>query len=235
VTGLFHRLRPLFHVALPVAVASSLVCLAVINMALVKGWKGEPEDGVLWKQSGVNVVAAQVDERGAGRRSGVHAGDVLVAINGQEVSKVAEVLSALEGSEDGRILRYSLVRAGATDAATTDVQLQPMPLARTGLYYSIALVGILAIGIGTSVRLRRPNDPATLHFFWLTVSFFGVLSFTPSTTTSTTSSNGRIWWRGSPCRRCSCTSHSSFRSGWIRGSRPAPAESCCRCATCRPS
>jgi hypothetical protein len=44
----------------------------------------------------------------------------------------------------------------------------------------IALVGILAIGVGSSVRLRRPNDRATLHFFWLTVSFFGVLSFTPS-------------------------------------------------------
>jgi PAS domain S-box-containing protein len=30
------------------------------------------------------------------------------------------------------------------------------------------------------VRLRRPNDPATLHFFWLTVAFFGVLAFSPS-------------------------------------------------------
>ena len=90
-----HRFRPLFHVALPVVVATTLVGLAVLNMALVKAGKGEPADGA-------------------------------------------------------------------------------------GLYYSIALVGILAIGVGASVRLRRPNDPATLHFFWLTVSFMGVLSFTPS-------------------------------------------------------
>ena len=90
-----HRLRPLFHVALPVVVASTLVGLAVLNMALVKAGKGDPADGA-------------------------------------------------------------------------------------GLYFSIALVGILAIGVGASVRLRRPDDPATLHFFWLTVSFMGVLSFTPS-------------------------------------------------------
>src|SRR4030095_10810239 len=27
------------------------------------------------------------------------------------------------------------------------------------------------------VRLRRPRDPATLHFFWLCVAFFGVFTF----------------------------------------------------------
>ena len=164
---------------LPVAVASSLVCLAVINMALVKAWKGFPEDGVLWSQNGANVIAAEVNQRGSGRRSGVSAGDVLMAIDGREVSKVAEVHSALDLAEEGQTLRYSLLRPGG-GADTVPVQLQSMPLVRIGLYFSIAIVGILAIGIGASVRLRRPNDPATLHFFWLTVSFFGVLSFSPS-------------------------------------------------------
>ena len=164
---------------LPVAVASSLVCLAVINMALVKAWKGFPEDGVLWSQNGANVIAAEVNQRGSGRRSGVNAGDVLMAIDGREVSKVAEVHSALDLAEEGQTLRYSLLRPGG-GADTVPVQLQSMPLVRIGLYFSIAIVGILAIGIGASVRLRRPNDPATLHFFWLTVSFFGVLSFSPS-------------------------------------------------------
>ena len=30
--------------------------------------------------------------------------------------------------------------------------------------------------MGTGVRLRRPGNQATLHFFWLTVAFFGVLA-----------------------------------------------------------
>ncbi len=60
------------------------------------------------------------------------------------------------------------------------VSLQASPSAPQGLYYSLALVGILTIVVGASVRLRRPHDLATLHFFWLTVAFFGVLAFTAS-------------------------------------------------------
>jgi PAS domain S-box-containing protein len=52
-----------------------------------------------------------------------------------------------------------------------------MPLTQFGLYYSLAAVGILSIVIGAAVRLRRPADQATLHFFWLTVAFFGAFAF----------------------------------------------------------
>ena len=31
--------------------------------------------------------------------------------------------------------------------------------------------------MGASVRLRRPDHQATLHFFWLCIAFFGVLAF----------------------------------------------------------
>jgi PAS domain S-box-containing protein len=176
--SLVQRLKPLFHVALPVAVAASLIALAAINMVLVKTWKGEPEDGVLWRQEGANVVAADVAPRSAGRHAGILPGDVLLSINGREVAELGDVQATLHRADDGRVLRYVVHRP--TVETPLDVRLQPMPLVATGLYYSVALVGILAIVIGASVRLRRPNDPATLHFFWLTVSFFGVLAFTPS-------------------------------------------------------
>ncbi len=172
------RLRSLLRVALPVAVASTLVCLAVVNMALVKAWKGEPEDGVLWAQDGANVVAREVAVKSAGHRARLAPGDVLLSIDGREIASVTDVQAVMHAAEDGRVLRYVLHRA-STDVPL-EVRLQPMPLSRSGLYFSVALVGILAIAVGASVRLRRPNDPATLHFFWLTVSFFGVLSFTPS-------------------------------------------------------
>jgi two-component system NtrC family sensor kinase len=58
---------------------------------------------------------------------------------------------------------------------TIDAEVSP-----EGLYYSLALVGIVALAVAASVRLRRPNDPATLHFFWLVVSFFSVVAFTPT-------------------------------------------------------
>jgi hypothetical protein len=56
---------------------------------------------------------------------------------------------------------------------TIDAEVSP-----EGLYYSLALVGIVALTVAASVRLRRPNDPATLHFFWLVVSFFSAVAFT---------------------------------------------------------
>src|SRR5262245_6119400 len=107
------RLKPLFRVALPVAVASTLVCLAVVHMALVKAWKGEPEDGVLWVQDGANVSAKDVADRTAGHRAGVKPGDVLLTIDGREMSTVEEVQSILHASEDGKVLRYVIHREDA--------------------------------------------------------------------------------------------------------------------------
>jgi len=54
------RFRPLLRVGLPVAVAAVLVWLAIINIALVKTYQAPLEDGVLWRQEGANVVAAEV-------------------------------------------------------------------------------------------------------------------------------------------------------------------------------
>src|SRR5207247_1610457 len=36
---------------------------------------------------------------------------------------------------------------------------------------------LFALLVGASVRLRRPRDQATLHFFWLCVAFFGWFTF----------------------------------------------------------
>jgi PAS domain S-box-containing protein len=45
------------------------------------------------------------------------------------------------------------------------------------MYYVLALVGLFTLLVGASVRLKRPHDPATLHFYWLCVAFFGAFSF----------------------------------------------------------
>ena len=38
-------------------------------------------------------------------------------------------------------------------------------------------MGIFSLLVGASVRLRKPGHQATLHFFWLTVAFFGAMAF----------------------------------------------------------
>jgi hypothetical protein len=165
-------------VALPVAVSAVLICLAVVNIALVKTWTGEPEDGVLWIARGVNTFAAEVQEGSAGARAGLEPGDVLFLIDGDEISGPADVVTHLHQAREGDTLEYVVQRSGVETPLA--IRLQPMPTVQFGLYYALALVGILAIVVGASVRLRRPNDPATLHFFWLTVAFFGGLAFTMS-------------------------------------------------------
>ena len=173
-----HRLRSLVYVGLPVAVGAVLVSLAAVNIVLVKTWPGELEDSVLWVQSAANVIAKDVDPNGPGAAAGLRVGDVLLQIDGKEITKPADVLQFLHKPSDGHALKYVVERQGAEQPVA--VTLQPMVLVRTGLYYALAMVGILSVVVGGSVRLRRPNDPATLHFFWLTVAFFSVLAFTPS-------------------------------------------------------
>src|SRR5262245_1543113 len=67
------------------------------------------------------------------------------------------------------IINIAVVKTSPVDVAQSG---------RLGLYYPLAFVGILSFVVGASVRLRRPNDSATLHFFWLSVAFAGVLAFT---------------------------------------------------------
>ncbi len=172
------RLRPLVRVALPVAVAAVLVALAIINIAVVKTWEGEIEDGVLWRQEGTNVVAIEVAPGHSGSHAGVAPRDVLLTIDGAEVTSVADVRARLRAGVAGESRTYVVQRASAELPLT--LTLETSPVVHQALYYSLALVGILAIIVGTSVRLRRPHDQATLHFFWLTVAFFGVLALTAS-------------------------------------------------------
>ncbi len=172
------RLRPFLRVALPVAVAALLVALAIVNMALVKTWSGEPEDGVLWMQEGANVVAAEVAPNLAGAVAGIQPRDVLLLVDGVEVRTPADVTAALHAASRGRPLNYLIQRS--SEELPLTIPLPPLPPLERSLYYSLALVGMLTIVVGASVRLRRPADLATLHFFWVTVAFFGTLAFTAS-------------------------------------------------------
>jgi PAS domain S-box-containing protein len=105
----------------------------------------------------------------------VLARDVLLTVDGREVRTTQDVLDATAAARDGRTLAYVVLRGSA--AQSVGVTLRPAPLTQFGLYYSLAAVGILSIVIGAAVRLRRPADQATLHFFWLSVAFFGAFVF----------------------------------------------------------
>ena len=160
--------------ALPVVVTVCLLALAIANI-VSRATTTEVEDGVLWVERAAGVVAAEVADPSSAGRAGVRPGDVLLAIDGQPVEGRDQVFAVQQHSKPGDNHVYTLLRLGTREVA--QVQLAPLPDGAGFLYYLLASVGIFTLLVGAAVRARRPDDQATLHFFWLCVAFFGVLAF----------------------------------------------------------
>jgi two-component system NtrC family sensor kinase len=156
-----------------VVVVIVLIVLGVANVAMYSRWH-EVEDGVLWSARAEGVTATDLVPGSAAAIAGIQRGDVLLAVNGAEVTTPADVVQYQHQSHAGTRLNYTLLRLGTRQAL--EVSLAPAPRG-SSLYFVLAAVGLFTLLVGASVRLRRPHDQATLHFFWLCVAFFGVFTF----------------------------------------------------------
>ena len=201
----------LLRVVAQLAVVIGLVVLAALNISL-KGWT-EMEDGVLWVSNGSDVVASVVAEDSPASRAGIKPGDVLLRIDTKLVQRPEDVVESLHASTSGSRLEYVVARQGDSDLFA--VQVARIPSGTHWLYLALASVGMFTLLVGAGVRLRRPENQATLHFFWLTRRVLrraGVLVQRPARSRSTGSSTGATWWRCCCCRRSSSTSRSCFPS-----------------------
>ena len=156
------------------ALVGVLLCFGALNIA-VRATSPQLEDGVLWEARPEGVTAADVAENGGGEAAGIRQGDVLVAIDGAQVDNVDAVKRALGRATESRRLSYAVIRLG--EHSLLSVEVAPVPAGNLTLYLISAAIGIFTLLVGASVRLHRPNDPATLHFFWLCLAFFGTLTF----------------------------------------------------------
>ncbi|MCA1562441.1 MAG: PAS domain S-box protein [Acidobacteria bacterium] len=168
------RGRAWIRLAAQLAVVAVLLCLAALNIAGRAAWS-EMEDGVLWAASTGGLTAREIAAGSPAERAGLRVGDVLMAIDRKPVDSIDDVVAALHAASDGQALSYTVLRMQAQ--ALIDVAVAPIPSGPLPLYYVLASVGIFALLVGASVRLRRPENQATLHFFWLSIAFFGVLAF----------------------------------------------------------
>ena len=160
--------------ALPVAVTLALLALGLANV-ISRATSNEVEDGVLWVERAVGVVAAEVAQPSAASRADIRPGDVLIAIDNQPIETRGDVLAVQFMARAGDRHTYTVLRLGSREVAT--VSLAPMPSGAGLYYYVLAAVGIFTLLVGAAVRARRPTDQATLHFFWLSVAFFGLFTF----------------------------------------------------------
>jgi two-component system NtrC family sensor kinase len=156
------------------ALVGVLLCFGALNIAVRATWH-KLEDGVLWQARPEGVVAADVAPRSTAMTAGIRRGDLLIAINDSPVETPDDVQRALNQPHKTGRLSYTLLRLGQHEMLT--MQLAPAPGGNPTLYFILASIGIFTLLVGSSVRLRRANDPATLHFFWLCLAFFGTLTF----------------------------------------------------------
>src|SRR5438874_8545531 len=159
---------------LAAAMIVALTALGIANVAMYSRWH-EVEDGVLWAARSEGVTAIEIAPASSAARAGVQYGDVLLAVNGSPVQTPADVVEYQHQAHEGTRLSYTLLRLGTRQAL--EISLTPAPRAAS-MYFVLAAVGLFTLFVGASVRLRRPRDQATLHFFWVCVAFFGVFTFT---------------------------------------------------------
>jgi signal transduction histidine kinase len=165
--------RPWASSVFAVLIAVTLFALGVANIAVRAQWH-EVEDGVFWGSRAEGITAVDVAPQSAADLAGVRPGDILLAVNGAPVQTPADVIAYQHRGSEGTALSYSLVRLGTRQVLQVSLAAANRT---TSMYFVLAAVGLFTLLVGAWVRVRRPRDQATLHFFWLCVAFFGAFTF----------------------------------------------------------
>ena len=186
---------------------------------------------MLWQERPEGVTAADVAVRGGAMAAGIQPGDVLVAIDGAPVENVQDVQRALGRGRGSASLSYAVLRLG--EQRMLNVEVAPIPAGRPTLYVIGAAIGIFTLLVGASVRLRRPNDPATLALLLVVPRVFRDVDifFQPAGSPRLDLLLGRR--RGDAAPRTAVPAlHAGFpRSPRFVDSRPGPPAGCA--ALCR--
>src|SRR5262252_5888109 len=143
-------------------VVGLLLALGIANIAL-RAQLHQVEDGVLWADRSEGVMAVEVAAGSPAATAGIKNGDVILAINGAPIERRDEVEAYQRDGAEGTRLSYTLARLGTRQAVAISLALVPHS---SSMYFVLAAVGLVTLLVGGAVRLRRPGDQATLHFFW---------------------------------------------------------------------
>jgi len=155
--------------ALVVVAGLLLAALGVYNIVQKATWT-VMDDGVFWKSAPQGLVAARIAQGGPADRAGVHPGDVLLALDGDEVLSPERLETALAARGRGERVAYTLLRQDEQRVLT--LSLQPPPQGNVSGFYYLSLAGFFSLVVGTVVMLRRPADRTSLHFYAICVLFF---------------------------------------------------------------
>ena len=136
--------------------------------AMVLGWinfqkehqSQTPDDGVWWLERDSHLVADRLDPNGPAARAGIRAGDIVVSINGREVTTSASRMRQLYYSGVWSKATYSLIR----NSVPLDVQVVLAP-ADLSPHDWLRLIALIYLGIGLYVLMRRWTAVGSTHFY----------------------------------------------------------------------
>jgi two-component system, NtrC family, sensor kinase len=151
------------------AVALCLASLGAYNIVLKATWT-LLDDGAFWSGEAQGIVARHLAPKGPAAIAGVKPGDVLMAIDGEEMLGPEQVEQYLSRRRPGARVTYSILRADERRSLTLTVR--PLSQGNVSLFYYLSLVGFFSLAVGTIVMLRRPPDRSALHFYAICLLFF---------------------------------------------------------------
>lgn len=167
-----------------------LASLGIYNVVLKATWT-LMDDGVYWRAGQGGIVAARLDPGGPAALAGLRAGDLLLAVDGEEVLSEEHVQHSLAQRASSRTkLTYTVVRAD--ERRSIDLTVRPLPQGNVRLFYYLSLVGFFSLVVGTIVMLRRPPDRAAVHFYTICLLFF--LMYSTSYTGKLNFADWTLFW-----------------------------------------
>src|SRR2546428_100471 len=131
-----------------------------------------PYDGAVLVERGGKVIVDQVEPNGPAGRSGIKAGDRLIAVDGHPVSRTETVIRQMYQDGAWSKITYSLMR-GSTALEATPIL---TPTERSSNDW-LRLIALVYLGIGLYVLFRRWTAPGSTHFYIFCLVSFVLYSF----------------------------------------------------------
>lgn len=167
-------------VAVALAVVTLAACvLAGFNVSR-EGSFDSPSDGVRWSEVDGGLAALRVPPDSPAMRAGIRTGDVLVAVNGEPVQRMAQLERELYRGGSWVRATYRVVRhvnsAPDSPQARVSVQVIPEPTDRSP-NQELRLIALVYLSIGLYVLFRRWTAPKATHFYVFCLASFVLHAF----------------------------------------------------------
>ncbi len=177
-----------FKIVATVLLTSLLVGIGILNLRDRATWT-DPSDGIFWVEASRGLEAAAVSSGSSGEQAGIRPGDILIAINGEQISNLGQYTRILYDIGINAAATYTTLREGVTREVPLEIIGKVHLTARDGLR---TLLAFLHLGIGLFVIVRGLQFPRAFHFYIICLATFVVYLY--SYTSNLSGLDWAVYW-----------------------------------------